>query len=239
MKKICSSLFEFEYPWLFSVCAIVSVLVCCSTGEAVVIDAHGMTVMELLKHSQYIQKVSAYDACNAGISGWFFILLPAISSLVPIAYFCDEINKGYWQYCVGREGLLHYLTRKYIKVAMYGFVIVFLGLFLYFLLVYWIFPRTASYMSAVQSYENQVSVWSEFFMLVQDALPIVFWGTALAVMSYVIALFVHNKYIVISIPVFMNYVLRDFIWQHMLAAVISVVVLSYVICVVRSKRSFL
>lgn len=200
------------------------------------INEQSMTVLDLLQTPRYIPQVDANSAFHAVFTGWFLVLLPAISSLVPITGFCDEINKGYYQYFVGREGLQGYLKRKYVKIAVYGVWVTMLGLFLYFCIVYIVFPRSATYMGV--QYEEASSVLTELSMVFKDMLSISFCAGALAVMTYGIALFVHNKYVVISIPVYVNYVFRDMIWQHMLLVSVIIFILGYVVCVVRSRKSF-
>lgn len=236
MKKIGKYLFNFEYPWQFTICMALAAAFCCSTGDAAVINEKSMTVLDLLQTPRYIHQVDANSAFHAVFSGWFLVLLPAISSLVPIAGFCDEINKGYYQYFVGREGLRRYLKRKYVKIAVYGILVTMLGLSLYFCMVYIVFPRSATYMGV--QYEAAFSLLTEFTMAFKDMLSISFCAGALAVMTYSIALFRHNKYVVISIPVYVNYVFRDIIWQHMLLVSAIIFILGYVVCVVRSRKSF-
>lgn len=235
MKKIGKYLFNFEYPLLFTICMALAAAFCCSTGGVAMINEKNMTVLDLLQAPKYIPQVDANSAFNAVFSGWFLVLLPAISSLVPIVSFCDEMNKGYYQYYVGREGLRAYLKRKYAKIAVYGIMVTLLGLLLYFAAVYIVFPRSATFMGVQM---EATPLLTELAKVFKDMLSISVCAGALAVMTYGIALFVHNKYVVISIPVYVNYVFRDIIWEHMILVSIIIFTLGYVVCAVRAKKSF-
>lgn len=194
-----------------------------------------MTVFEVLQSRRFIGMVDAYSVYSAGIYGWFFILLPAISAMVPVVGFCDELNKGFCRYMIGRIGIKKYLRRRYAEISCYAACVVLLGLVLYFCLSYIIFPQEVV-VPNVGCLGASGSFLEECAMAARDVLMLSVWAIALAGAAFSIALFVSNKYIVVSVPVFFNYVFHDMIWGNMWFASGAVIVISLICIYVAGRR---
>ena len=126
---------------MYYLLCILAVLAVCLAGDLVIIDEEVYSVFRVIWESpaKALNLCDMKQAFDAGVSGWFCLLLP-VASLPFASYLSDERKSGLHLYVKGRQGSFRYLHTKLFSSFASSTVTLVAGLGAYILTVAFCFP---------------------------------------------------------------------------------------------------
>lgn len=210
----------------YLICGILAIVVLCMTGNIANISGKNYSVIELLlKFSQEERKrYDWYQAFVAGGNSWIVLLLPVIAALPTIPLFVDEIHTKYYLFGVGRIGVKKYIRHTFLNAVAFGFLVMVVGILLYMLCVLYLFPLQADYgFVEVIGEDRTQRFWSVMYVLLSLSL----WSSSMAGLAYLCACLFTSKYVVLCIPLLLNYLTQNLFLNHPYGMSVLCIFLSY------------
>lgn len=154
--------------------------------------------------------LNRYYVFSCGIGSWTQLLLPLVLAASYLYVYSNERKENYNRILLIREGKLRYCFGKLISIMLSGAVIMLVGSFLFFCMVYLKFPALDEYSAEqIQTYMVLGAGWGETGAAAVRFLKFAIYGACTNAFAYVASAFFTDKYILICLPIMSKYVLMQ------------------------------
>lgn len=218
-KLFCSPLF-----WLSTAATAV---ICMFSELYRVPQGDAKTVIEMfIEYSRNAMladtRLCSYNVFVTGFNGWLTLFVPVIVSISAVGIYIDERKSGMWRLVLHRTGRVKYSIGGSLFIMLSGGLALALGSGLFAALTAIMFPPLSAYPA------ESVNLFAEFTfsqgtamyriyrvgslplcMVVQLA-ETFFYGMVCSATAMLLSAFCENKYVIICIPFFLKYALKQF-----------------------------
>lgn len=192
--------------------AIILMMLLCLFGMSARVEDEYHSVIELLLNSELMDAAKSDFACNSFYvinrfsgSPWYSVALPVITAF-PALNIYISFSKPNCAFSLVRTSKTTYSVANVITAFLSGAFICIIGVILYSAFVYMILPDITSF---GVDYLNEIglgSVQERIFMLLPGLLASAVVGGLSAVIVIILYLFLHDKFLSLSIPMMVMYV---------------------------------
>ncbi len=211
----------------YFIIGILAVTLTCMTGTITNMNGRNYSVAEIAfsVSSQNSTRYSWYTAFTAGLNSWIILLLPILVAIPTIPIFLDEQYTSFYRFSIGRIGLYNYIKRSYFRVILCGGLLIGMGLIIYALFTKCMFPIDAKYgaLKAVGIQDSLLIQVKNMFILI---LQMMLWGAAMSSCAWTFAGIFSSKYVVLSLPFLLNYIMQNIFLNHVVASSFFFLILS-------------
>lgn len=148
---------------------------------------------------------SSVTIFSKALSGYITMFLPIIVAFPFMIAFCAERNSGLMRFTITRTGQLQYCLSKFAAAFLSGGLATFLGVALYGILVWMLFPTFSSYHVP----EEQL-MWvlpsGEALTVIKTLMAAFLYGAITTVPAFFISSFCKNPYLITCIPFLLVYI---------------------------------
>lgn len=190
------------------ICAIIVTAVLCFSTEVYSDHLNGKTysvfeAMFTLDRDFMSRQVNFNPAIIArkALSGYSAMALPVTAAFPFVFAFISERNSGNMRLVISRTGRLKYYLSKFISSIFCGGLCTMLGVILFTILVFIIFPNAQSPETIAEFLPNEV-----FITIVKKAISAFVYGAASALPAFFLCAFCSNLYIILCVPFLLKFI---------------------------------
>ncbi|NLP26093.1 MAG: hypothetical protein GX365_01905 [Clostridiales bacterium] len=166
---------------------------------------------------------SAYIAFEKGGNSWLSMFIPIIAAFSFIPLFCDQRESKSIRYSAFRVNKLSYNSGNFITAFISGGLAVMVGYALFGIAIYFMFPSLSEYSLGMQTdfmemlkfqSEGLSSAYSKVGMpilVIAQLIEMFLYGAFSAILAFLLASIMRNKYLVLCIPFFLKYMLNQIV----------------------------
>lgn len=157
---------------------------------------------------RFVQSDDTFASINLftrGLSGYVTMFLPIIVAFPFMVSFCAERNNGLMRFTISRTGKMRYYLSKFFASFLGGGLAVLLGLLLYGIAVYIMFPTFSSYdiNPEMMQYIYKDSEVKRFLMYIASGF---IYGAFSTLPAFLLSSFCKNPYIITCLPFMLVYI---------------------------------
>lgn len=204
--------------------AVIITFILCFTASAYVDDMVGksysvfealFTLDKSLIESDFT--FASIRLFSIGLTGYVKMFLPIIVAFPFMVTFCAERNSGLMRYSITRTGKLRYYLSKFTASLIGGGLATMLGLALYGIVVFFLFPSVSDY-SLTEEQIMLIVPSTQPQMIIKSLLSALVYGAFSALPAFFISSFCRNPYLITCIPFMLIYIWETAITKLLTAA---------------------
>lgn len=167
------------------------------------------TIMEAFYSfdKQFVQSNKVFASVRlftSGLSGYITMFIPIIVAFPFMVSFCSERNNGLMRFTISRTGKLRYYLSKFFASFLGGGLAVLIGLVLYGIAVYIMFPSLSSY--PPDPWLTEFEQPGEIEMVVRMLASGFIYGAFSTLPAFLLSSFCKNPYIITCLPFMLVYI---------------------------------
>lgn len=220
MKKVVTSLGFYGciiITLLVSFTAVLNLNLEKNVEESIINVFMNYNKSELLSATNF----SAYIVFEKGGNSWLSMFIPIIAAFSFIPLFCDQRESKSIRYSAFRVNKFSYNSGNFITAFISGGLAVMIGYALFGIAIYFMFPSLGEYSSGMQTEfvemlklqnEGLSNAYSKVGMpvlVIAQLIEMFLYGAFSAILAFLLASIIRNKYLVLCIPFFLKYMLNQ------------------------------
>ena len=155
--------------------------------------------------------LSSYRVFNHSVNSYLNLFIPIVASFPFITAYGSERNSGNIRFTIVRVGKLRYCFSKFLSCIAAGGTAVVLGYFFYGIFTAFLFP--SENLIPLLANQQRNTLLNMVTKITFNAIGMFLYGAVSALPAFLLAAFIHNKYIITCIPFMILYVLQSAISQ--------------------------
>lgn len=171
------------------------------------------------KEMMYDTKFCSYNVLCECVSGWLKMFIPMIASFPFVSLQCTERSTGAVRFSGIRLSKQSYQTGTFLSAMIIGGLVLIFGFLLFNICINFTFPNISEYDTSLRefyerSFSDTYSLFNKFgypYLIILRFIEMFLYGAVSAVPACFITCMLKNKYLVISIPLFLKYILLQHI----------------------------
>ncbi len=190
---------------------VLAVLLVCMSGDLIIINEKVYSVFRAIWElpREAVKTCDITKVFDAGISGWFSLLLP-VAALPFASCIADERKSGFYLYVKGRQSTFSYFRAKFCHAFASDAAVLLLGLGLYIAIIVCYFPLNPSYgeMDVVGG-GAAVTVWSLCVHIVAKFVYFLLYGMVLSMLTWLSVVLYNDLCVDFCLVFLLNYMFNN------------------------------
>lgn len=189
---------------------VLAVLLICMSADLIIINEKVYSVFRAIWElpREAVKTCDITQVFDAGISGWFSLLLP-VAALPFASCIADERRSGFYLYVKGRQSSFGYFRSQFCHAFVSNAVILLLGLGLYILIIVCYFPLNPSYGEMDVVGGAAVTAWSLCAHIVAKFVYFLVYSMVLSMLTWLCVVLYNDLCVDFCLVFLLNYLCNN------------------------------